>query len=293
MEIGIITARDSDYHPNARLLASAAEKGHRAWLIHPYRLWPRINGRNLELAGELALQDLDVAMPRQGATIGESSLTLIHHLSQMGMPLVNGFEAVCTTRSQIMTLQVLAAAGIPVPDTLFVNSELGFEESVAQVGGFPVVVKQVSGRQGTGIYLVETSDQAATISRNDLDPRIGILVQRYLTTPYRQDLRVLVINGEAVAAMQMRPVEGDFRANFHLTRESRPFKITPLVGSLAVKAAQAVGLDIAGVDIIVDGQKNFYIIEVNYAPGFKGLERATGLDIAGMMIDCAIDKLGY
>ena len=290
MEIGIITVRDSDYHPNGRLIAAAAQKGHRARLIHPYQVFPKVTGKGLEFEGQLDVQDLDVIMPRQGATIGDSSLALLHHFSRIGMPLVNGFDAVCITRSQILTLQALASAGLPVPDTLFVNSELGFAKAVSLAGGYPVVVKQVSGRQGTGISLVESAHQAETIIKDHLDPRKGILVQRYLPTPGRKDIRVMVIDGKAVAAMQMTPVEGDFRANYHLTRESRPVEMTQPVQTLAAKATQAAFLDIAGVDLIVDRHNNMYIIEVNYAPGFKGLERATGLDIAGSMIDCAVAR---
>ena len=290
MKIGIITVRDSDYHPNGRLIQAAAEKGHQARLIHPYRVWPRVTGEGLEFMGEPGVQVLDVVMPRQGATIGESSLTLLHHFNCMGVPMVNDFRAVCLTRSQIMTLQTLAADNLPLPDTLFVNSEDGFHRAVPLVGGYPMVVKEVSGRQGTGIHLVETSDQAKTIIDKHMDPRTGLLVQRYIPTPGRQDIRVMVINGKAVGAMEMKPVGGDFRANFHLTHQSRPVELTLVVENLAVKAARAIGLDIAGVDLIVDRHDDMYLIEVNYAPGFKGLEKATGLDIAGSMIDCAVAK---
>ncbi|MEN8246517.1 MAG: RimK family alpha-L-glutamate ligase [Thermodesulfobacteriota bacterium] len=290
MNIGIITVRDRNYHPNGRLLKAAAEKGHQGLLIHPYKVWPHATQNGLGFEGELDVKDLDAVMPRQGATIGESSLTLLHHFSCLEMPMVNGFNAVCIARSQIMTLQTLAADGLPVPETLFTNSEEGFHGAVPLVGGYPVVAKQVSGRQGSGIYLVETGTQAEAILNDHMEPRTGILVQRYIQTPGRLDIRVMVIDGKAVGAMEMTPLEGDFRANFHLTRESRPFKITSSIEKLAVKAACAVGLDIAGVDMIVDRHKNMYLIEVNYAPGFKGLEKATGLDIAGCMIDCAISR---
>jgi ribosomal protein S6--L-glutamate ligase len=290
MNIGIITVRDSDYHPNRRLIEAATDKGHRARLIHPYRVWPSVTVKSLGFEGVWDPQALNVVMPRQGATIGESSLTLLHHFSRMGMPLVNGFDGVCITRSQIMTLQTLAVAGLPVPDTLFVNAADGFFRAVPQVGGYPTVVKQVSGRQGIGICLVKTRKQAETLLDNHMDPRTGILVQRYIPTPGRQDIRVMVISEKAVGAMEMTPVEGDFRANFHLTRQSRPFALTPSIEKLAVTAARAVGLDIAGVDMIVDRHNNVYLIEVNYAPGFKGLESATGLDIAGCMIDCAVSR---
>ena len=290
MEIGIITVRDKSYHPNGRLIEAAAGKGHQARLIHPYRVWPWTTENGLGFEGEPDIETLDVIMPRQGATIGESSLTLLHHFSRMGIALVNDFDAVRLTRSQIMTLQALAAEKLPVPDTLFVNSKDGFLKAVPLVGGYPVVVKQVSGRQGAGIALVEGKRQAETIIDNDMDLKSGILVQRYLPTQDRQDIRVMVINKKVVGAMKMKPVEGDFRANFHLTRKSRPAELTELLKKLAVKAARTTGLDIAGVDLIVDKHNDIYLIEVNYAPGFKGLEKATGLDIAGHMFDCAVAK---
>ena len=290
MEIGIVTVRDRNYHPNRRLLQTAAAKGHPARLIHPYRVWPMVTALGPGFGGETDVASLDAVMPRQGATIGDSSLALLHHFSCLGVPLVNRFHPVCIARSQIMTLQVLAAAGLPVPKSLFVNSEEGFAKAIPHVGGFPVVVKQVSGRQGAGIYRVKTREQADALMADHMDPRAGILVQRFFPPPGRQDIRVMVIDEKAVAAMQMSPAAGDFRANFHLTRESQPFKLTPAVEALAVRAAGTVGLDIAGVDMIVDRHQNLYVIEVNYSPGFKGLEKATGLDIAGCMIDCAVSR---
>lgn len=292
MEIGIVTVRDKNYHPNGRLIEAAAEKGHQARLIHPYRVWPGTTEKSLGFKGDPHARALNVVMPRQGATIGESSLTLLHHFKCMGLPMINGFEAVCLARSQIMTLQKLAADNLPVPDTLFVNSAEGFHEAAEWVGGYPLVAKQVSGRQGAGVYLVKTRGQADTVIEKHLHPPTGLLVQRFLPVPGRRDIRVMVINGRAVGAMEMQPVDGDFRANFHLTGKSRPFELTLPVDNVAVKAAHAMGLDIAGVDIIVDRHESMYLIEVNYAPGFKGLEQATGLDIAGCMIDCAVARGG-
>jgi len=292
MNIGIITVRDKNYHPNGRLIQAAAAKGHQGRLIHPYKVWPHAAQSGLGFEGELNEKDLDVVMPRQGATIGESSLTLLFHFNCLKIPMVNGFNAVRIARSQIMTLQTLAAKDLPVPETLFVNSEDGFHRAVPLVGGYPVVAKQVSGRQGSGIYLVETNTQAKALLNDHMEPPVGVLVQRYLPTPGRLDIRVMVIDGKAVGAMEMTPLQGDFRANYHLTRESCPFTITSSIEKLAVKAARVVGLDIAGVDMIVDRHQNMYLIEVNYAPGFNGLEKATGLDIASCMIDCAVKKAG-
>ncbi|MCG6909175.1 MAG: RimK family alpha-L-glutamate ligase [Deltaproteobacteria bacterium] len=292
MQIGIITVRDGSYHPNGRLMEAAAARGHRAELIHPYRLWPWIDSRGLGCQGEPDPQSLDVVLPRQGATIGDSSLALLHHLGCMGLPLVNDADAVRLSRSQILTLQALATRKLPVPETLFVNSPAGFDRAVVLLGGYPVVVKQVSGRQGTGIRLVEDSARAQAVIANELDRRAGILVQRFIPPANRRDIRVMVVAGRIAGAMEMKPRQGDFRANFHLTGESRAVRLARGHEKLALEATGATGLDIAGVDMIVDGHGRSYIVEVNYSPGFKGLEKATGLDIAGCMIDCAAAKSG-
>ncbi|GAI93448.1 unnamed protein product, partial [marine sediment metagenome] len=108
----------------------------------------------------------------------------------------------------------------------------------------------------------------------------------------RQDIRVLVIGGKVAGAMELRPKEGDFRANYHLSRESRPRDLTSELEGIALKAAAAVGLEIAGVDLIVDQNDRVNVIEVNYSPGFKGLEAATGLDIAGLIVDYVANTYG-
>jgi len=290
MKIGIITVRDNTYHPNGRLLQAAAERGQHAVLLHPYRMWPKVGENGLGFEGQTDPGPFDVILPRQGATIGESSLTLIHHLSRMGVPLVNGYEAVCLSRSQIMTLQILTAKKLPVPDTIFVNSRKGVRQAVAAIGGYPVVVKQVSGRQGTGTQLLNNETVAESIFTDDFDNRTGILLQRFIPVAGRQDIRVLVVGQKILGAMEMKPKDGDFRANYHLTQESRSIQLTPTLEDMALKAARAIGLDIAGVDLIIDAGGNTYVIEMNYSPGFNGFEKATGLDVAGKIIDFAVAK---
>lgn len=285
MNIGIITVRGHNYHPNRRLREAAAEQGHRITLVHPYRVWPGLEDGKLSLVGLPDMAYLDVVLPRQGATVGDSCLALIRHFSLMGIPVVNDLDSIRLTKNKFLTLQALAMARISVPHTLFVNSVEGFQEALARLGGYPVVVKQVSSRQGKGIILVETKRKVRSVTRKHLDRRKGLLVQRFIPPEGRQDIRVLVVGGRISGAMELQPKEGDFRANYHLSKESQPRDLTPELGGIALKAAAAVGLEIAGVDLIVDKNGRVSVIEVNYSPGFKGLEAATGLDIAGQIMD--------
>jgi len=205
---------------------------------------------------------------------------------------VNDLDSIRLTKNKFLTLQTLAKAQIPVLHTVFVNSAKGFHEALTRLGGYPVVVKQVSGRQGEGVILVEKKCNEQTVTREHLDKRKGLLVQRFIPPAGRQDIRVLVIGGKMVGAMELHPKKGDFRANYHLSKESRPRDLTPELTRIALKAASAVGLEIAGVDLIVDKNGRVSVIEVNYSPGFKGLEAATGLDIAGRIVGYVTDTYG-
>ena len=285
MNIGLITVRGHDYHPNRRLGEAAAEQGHRITLVHPYRVWPGLEEGEPRLISQPGMEPLDVVLPRQGATVGDSCLALIRHFSLKGIPVVNGLDSIRITRNKFLTLQALAMARIAVPDTVFINSAEGFQEALTRLGGCPVVAKQVSSRQGEGVILVETERNVQSVARQHLNRFKGLLVQRFIPPAGRQDIRVLVVGGKVSGAMELRPKEGDFRANYHLSGESRRKDLPPELERIALKAASAVGLEIAGVDLIVDQNDRVNVIEVNYSPGFKGLEAATGLDIAGRIVD--------
>jgi ribosomal protein S6--L-glutamate ligase len=292
MNIGIITVRGPHYHPNRRLREAAAERGHRVTLVHPYRVWPGLEDNTLSLVGLPGMASLDVVLPRQGATVGDSCLALIRHFSLMGIPVVNDLDSIRLTKNKFLTLQALAKARIPVLHTVFVNSAKGFHEALIRLGGYPVVIKQVSSRQGEGVILVEETCNEQAVTRKHLDKRKGLLVQRFIPPEGRQDIRVLVVGRNIVGAMELHPKKGDFRANYHLSKESRPRDLTPEVTRVALKAVNAVGLEIAGVDLIVDNNGRVSVIEVNYSPGFKGLEAATGLDIAGRIVGYVTDAYG-
>jgi ribosomal protein S6--L-glutamate ligase len=157
-----------------------------------------------------------VVLPRQGAQIGDACLALIHQFQLMGVPLVNDLQAVSIARNKFLTQQVLTAAGLPCPDTVFVNDESGFYHGVDQLGGYPVVAKQVSGRQGDGVLRIMDANDARQRALPALDRRRGLMVQRYLPPENRRDIRALVIDGEVVCAASLVPPKGEFRANFHL-----------------------------------------------------------------------------
>lgn len=284
MNIGIITRKGPEYHPNRRLTQAAAQRGHQVFLLDPYRQYCLIQAGKANLAGD-DQPLLDAVLPRQGATLGPYCLTLIGHYELMGIPVINRLEAVRPASNKFLNLQALTAAGVPVPDTWFVTREEGFHMAVKGLGGYPVVAKQVSGRQGEGVVLVTDDETAKAVISDLLDKRKGLLLQKFMPTADRRDLRVLIIGGRVAGAMELKPKGDDFRANYHLSKDARAVTLEPHFAETAKKAAGALGLDIAGVDILAGKDQRPQVIEVNYSPGFKGLEAATGLDIAQKIIE--------
>lgn len=291
IEIGIVTVRGAAYPPTQRLASAARQRGHRVQVIDPYRVWPALTAAESKLL-PAAVRLPDVVMPRQGAEVASACLSLIAQYQLMGITVINRLEGIRIARHKFFSSQALGAARIAMPDTVFINSPQGLAPAVDQLGGYPVVIKTLSGRQGSGVILATSAKAGETAVHTHLQKRRGLLIQRFIDPSGRTDIRVLVVGGHALAAMSLTPNPGDFRANYHLTKKSRPFELVAPVSALAVAATRALGLDIAGVDLIQTASGELQVIEVNYAPGFRGLESATGLDIAGRIIDYAIQRIG-
>ena len=290
MKIGVLTIHGLGFHPNGRLDQAARRRGHHLMLINPYHLTcvletqgPGIHGCNDAMTGDLP----DVVLPRQGSPMGEYGFVILRQFQAMGIPLVNTLEGVTIARHQYITLQALAAAGIPVPDTCFVTQKAPFFDAVDRLGGYPVVVKQPSGMGGDGVFKIDDPAQADTCVNTRLDPVKGLLVQRFFPVSGRVDARILVIAGRVAGAMTLSAASDDFRTNIH--RQGRAVAFDPPASwkHLAVAAAKACGLDIAGIDMMGKKSGSPCVVEVNYSPGFRGLEAATGIDIAMEIIDFA------
>jgi len=288
MTIGIMTVNGFDFHPNKRLQESAKASGHEILLINPYEMICTLEKGNLDFQVESLEQVPHVILPRQGSPMGEYGFVLLRQFAKMGIPLVNGLEGVTIAKNQYISLQTLASEGIPVPDTCFITRKTGFFEAVRKLGGYPVIAKQVDGMGGDGVVKIESQSQARGFLDNNLRPLKGMLVQRFINPEGRKDLRMLVIGGRLAGAMTLMPGPGDFRANIHQNGRAESFDPPEEWVKLALDSAAACCLDIAGVDMIVENNGNPLVVEVNYSPGFKGLEDATKLDISREIIDYVI-----
>ena len=284
MDIGIITVKGCTYHPNQRLREAAQNRGLILKCLNPYDLRPGIH------AGRLTLQIGEhrklprVILPRQGAQIGSSSLTILTQFQELGIPLLNEPGPIRIAGNKFWTLQVLAAAGIQVPDTRFAHSPPAFWNGIDDLGGYPLVGKSLSSRQGQGVELLSDPLEAQRFLETHLNVDQGLLLQRFIPPQGRRDFRALVIDGRVAGAMELQAFAGDFRSNFHVSGWSQEAHLNEELVRMALAGVRAVGLSIAGVDLVLDEEQGPLVLEVNSTPGFKGLEAATGLDIADTII---------
>jgi len=292
MLIGILSVRNHRYHPNRRMIEAAGEQGHKVSLIHPRDCFFEIAAGRPELEIRGIDKGPDALLPRIGATINDYALALVRHFELTGIPVVNGFQPVLLARNKFLGLQNLARKGIPVPDSHLIGNFHLFKEAVRKIGGYPVVAKTLSSRQGTGVVLVESSATAEFIIHNLLDKSQGLLIQEYIPTKGRRDIRAFVLGSRVVGAMELRPKPADFRSNIHLTGRGRAVTLGQGLARLAIRSTRTLGLEISGTDIIVDGSGTAKVVEVNYSPGFRGLEAATGQDIASQIINYVVGKYG-
>ncbi len=294
VNIGVLTVHDLTFHPNGRLDEAARHRNHRVILINPYQMTCILKNQGPDM------QDCrqagpgprpDVVLPRQGSPMGEYGFVLLRQLQAMGVPLVNGLTGVTLSRHQYITLQTLAAAGIPVPDTCFVTRPAGFFDAVDRLEGYPVIAKQPSGMGGDGVVKLDNATQARDWVTSRLDPVKGLVVQRFFPPDGRMDARILVIGGQVAGAMTLWPAPDDFRTNIHQQGRAAALDPPDSWKRMAVAAARACCLDIAGIDLMGKKDGSPCVVEVNYSPGFRGLEAATGIDIAMKIIDFAAFKI--
>ncbi len=293
MNIGVLTINDFDFHPNSRLRQAAKKQGHNIILINPYDMTAEIKKGVFEYSIDKITKNLDIVIPRQGSPMGDYGLVLLRHFNQLGIPLVNDLNSITITRNQYITLQVLASCGILVPDTCFITKKELFLEAVNKVGGFPVIVKQVDGMGGDGVIKVNHEKEAIFLLERHLKEKKGALVQQFIPCENRIDIRVLVIGGKIAGAMKLEPRHDDFRTNIHQKGKAQQLDLSKDIKKLAIKSAKACDLEIAGSDIIVEKGCHPLVIEVNYSPGFRGLEAATGIDIAQQIIDYVTSIHGH
>ncbi len=282
VRIAILSTRDRRYHPNGRLLESAHEMGYEAVLLHPRNVLP---GIGLAPGKERIFH---VVVPRIGSTIEEHELAVLFHLEQEGLPCLNGFRALVVARDKFLSLRRLQAHNIPVPKSLMIQEPAQIPRAVKSLGGFPVVAKGLRGRQGTTVEKIQDQDFAKYFAAHPPYPIQAVLLQEFLPAACLGDIRIVVVGGRVAAYMRRMPRKGEFRSNVHLRGRGMLWDPPGEWLDLAVRAAGVLELQVAGVDML-EGPRGPLVMEVNTTPGFRELERVTGVDVASQIIKAAAE----
>ena len=284
MKIAILS-RKTTYYSSRRLVEAAEQLGHEARIIDTLRCYMDIASHRpgIHYNGE-ALSGFDAVIPRIGASITFYGTAVLRQFEMMGVYPLNESVAISRSRDKLRSVQLLSRRGIGLPVTGFAHSPDDIQDLIKMVGGAPLVIKLLEGTQGIGVVLAETQKAAESVIEAFMGLNANILVQEYIKEAGGADIRCLVIGERVVASMKRQAQAGEFRSNLHRGGSASLIKITPEERSTAMRAARVMGLNVAGVDLLRSNHGPV-VMEVNSSPGLEGIEKATGKDIAGLIIE--------
>ena len=283
MRIALLS-RNAKLHSTARIVEAASARGHEIDVIDPIacsvvisRFQHRLFARGREIIGH------DVVIPRIGASITDYGLAVLTHFERAGVPSVNSTIAIGRSRDKLRALQYLSAHDVGIPRTAIARTPEAIRGAVDAVGGTPVIIKLLKGTQGVGVMKAESAEGVESIIDTLWGLGQNIILQEFIAESKGRDLRAIVVGGELVAAMRRTAKKGEFRANLHRGGRPQRVELPAAYARAALDAARIMGLGIAGVDLLEskDGPR---VIEVNSSPGLRGVERATGIDVAQQIV---------
>lgn len=284
MKIAML-ARNAKLYSHQRLVEAAEQRGHQLDILDTLRCTMNITSHRPSIQYEgRTLTGYDAVIPRIGASITHYGIAVVRQFEMMGVWCLNESVAIGRSRDKLRSMQIFAKYGLGLPVTAFAHDPKKTDEVLKIVGGAPCVIKLLEGTQGIGVVLGETEQSAKSVIEAFRGANVNILVQEFIKEAGSADIRIFVVGGKVVASMMRKGAEGDFRSNLHRGGSASTVKITPEERSTAVRAAKVMGLNVAGVDIL-RANHGPVIMEVNSSPGIEGIEKATGKDVAGTIID--------
>ena len=285
----VILSRNSHLYSTRRLREAAEDRGHEVRVVDYLRCVIDITSHRpaIHYGGE-KLTGVDAIIPRIGATHTFYGAAVVRQFEMMGVYPTNESQGISRSRDKLRSLQLLAAQGVGLPVTSFAHSTKDIGGLVSLVGGAPLVVKLLEGTQGMGVVLAETKKAAESVIGAFRQLDANILVQEFIKEAGGSDIRAFVVGNRVVAAMERTAPAGDFRSNVHRGGSMSKVRLTPEERATAKRAAKILGLNVAGVDLMRSNHGPV-VLEVNSSPGLEGIEEATGVDVAGKVVDF-IDK---
>ena len=284
MRIAVLS-RNAQLYSTRRLVEAIEQKGHEALILDHLKcdLVIESAGPSIYYQGEPVV-GIDAIIPRIGASVTFYGTAVVRQFEMMGVFSTTQSQAIVRSRDKLRSMQLLSGAGLPLPKTAFTNYSKEEKSLIDHVGGSPVVVKLLEGTQGLGVVLAETRKAAQSVIEAFHGLKARIIVQEFIKEAKASDLRVFIVDGKVVGAMKRTGKAGEFRSNLHRGGTAEIVKLTRKERSVALKAAEAMGLSVAGVDML-QSERGPLILEVNSSPGLEGIEQATGTDIATKIVE--------
>jgi len=282
----MMLARNPNLYSHKRLVEAAKDRGHEIDIVNTLRCYMNITSHRPQIIyNGQALPKYDAVIPRIGASITFYGLAVLRQCEMMGMYSLNESVAIGRARDKLRSMQLLARDGIGLPVSAFAHDPKVTDQVIEIAGGAPVVIKLLEGTQGIGVVLADTPRSAKSVIEAFRSANVNILIQEFIKEAGSTDIRALVVGGRVVAAMQRSGSSGDFRSNLHRGGSAQSIKITAEERSTAVRAARAMGgLNVCGVDMLRSNHGPV-VMEVNSSPGLEGIENATGVDVAGLIVE--------
>ena len=280
-----VLSRNPKLYSTRRQVEAAEQRGHEAVVVDALKCYMDITSDRpaIYYKGE-KLTGFDAVIPRIGASVTRFGTAVLRQFEMMGVYPINESVAISRSRDKLRSLQLLSRKGVGLPITGFAHSVMDTQDIIQLVGGAPLVIKLMEGTQGRGVVLAETKKAAESVidAFHELDA--NFIVQEFIKEAGGSDIRCLVVGDKVVASMMRTAKEGEFRSNLHRGGEAHLVKLSKQERATAVQAAKIMGLNMAGVDIL-RSERGPLIMEVNSSPGLEGIEKATGKDVAAMIIE--------
>ncbi|MCY7410873.1 MAG: 30S ribosomal protein S6--L-glutamate ligase [Chitinophagales bacterium] len=281
----VILSRSSKIYSTARLIQAAQARGHEVVAIDHTKCYVSMEKGNpsIHFLGQ-EIKGVNAIIPRIGASVTFYGTAVVRQFEMQRIFSANESQAITRSRDKLRSLQLLSRAGLGIPKTIFADGAKNAEEMIHMLGGPPLIIKLLEGTQGIGVILAETEQGAISTIEAFMGKEIYILVQEFIKEANGADIRAFDVDGKVVGAMKRKGKEGEFRSNLHRGGTGTVIKLSVEEELSAIRAAKVLGLRVAGVDMI-RSSRGPMILEVNSSPGLKGIEQATGVDIATKIIE--------
>jgi ribosomal protein S6--L-glutamate ligase len=283
----LILSRSAALYSTSRLVLAARSRGHDAVVADPLDFHIVVSrGRASMFLGNQVVPEADLVIPRIGASITNYGLAVVRQFDMMGVPVLNTSVAIARSRDKLRSIQLLTKKDIDVPKTVCARTPDSVELALSFVGGTPAIVKLQQGAQGIGTMIAETPQAVTSLLETLWAMGQDIILQEYIAESKGRDYRAIVVGGKVIASMRRQAKKGEFRSNLHRGGHGVAVTLDRRYRVAAIAATKVMGLEVAGVDML-EGRDGPKILEINSSPGLEGIERASGVDVAGAIIEHA------